>query len=361
MTVYKSMREQKIKPSNVTFSILVKIYGKSKQLQKALGVLEEMTELGIKPGVFVYTCIIQTCIKSKQFNIALEKFEEMKALKIQGDAVTYQTLLKGCLQFKKFSEGANLLEEAISYGLFITKEITEPLFSGMAKSKDKQLASRVSELKDAMKNTKKAKPSYNKNKFDDQNKFENKNKYSNKWNNDDRKEKSYENKQWNNKKSSNVWRRQAKPEESNEPEFEISTFSKPETHPEEEEKVQPVVQAPVEVPIFESEKPVYHSSKLKTNSKVFVPTKNWQILEIQKNVTSNKVTLPKMIEDKENNMNINNNEGKTKKVPFGIQTETKPKQLATSGEGQRKVLGDSKTHATSKKGALGESHFIQRF
>ena len=59
------MRNLRIKPSNVTFSILVKIYGKQRNLNKALGVLEEMKKEGVRPGLIVYTCLIQTCIKSK--------------------------------------------------------------------------------------------------------------------------------------------------------------------------------------------------------------------------------------------------------------------------------------------------------
>ena len=59
------MRNLRIKPSNVTFSILVKIYGKQRSLNKALGVLEEMKKEGVRPGLIVYTCLIQTCIKSK--------------------------------------------------------------------------------------------------------------------------------------------------------------------------------------------------------------------------------------------------------------------------------------------------------
>ena len=65
LKVYQNMRTLRIKPSNVTYSILIKIYGKQKNLGKALGILEEMKKEGVKPGLIVYTCLIQTCIKSK--------------------------------------------------------------------------------------------------------------------------------------------------------------------------------------------------------------------------------------------------------------------------------------------------------
>ncbi len=42
MMIYKNMQSLEIKPSNVTFSILIKIYGKANDFKKALNVLDQM-------------------------------------------------------------------------------------------------------------------------------------------------------------------------------------------------------------------------------------------------------------------------------------------------------------------------------
>lgn len=60
---FKNMKKLKIKASNVTYSILAKIYQKMGEIDKALGILDEMKEEGVKPGVFVFTCMIQTYIQ----------------------------------------------------------------------------------------------------------------------------------------------------------------------------------------------------------------------------------------------------------------------------------------------------------
>lgn len=65
LKVYQNMKILKIKASNVTYSILVKIYGKQRDYKKALNVLEDMKMEGIRPGLIVYTCLIQTCIKAR--------------------------------------------------------------------------------------------------------------------------------------------------------------------------------------------------------------------------------------------------------------------------------------------------------
>ena len=162
LTVYDSMKTQNIRPSNVTFSILVKIYGKSKQLSKALGVLEEMHKLHIKPGIVVYTCIFSTCIKAKQISIAFEKFEEMKTQGIQGDGVTYQTLLKGCVQFRKFVEGGQILHHAAQNKVFIQKDISESILSGMGQCKDKTVQTKISEIRELMQSCRGQKGGYTK-------------------------------------------------------------------------------------------------------------------------------------------------------------------------------------------------------
>lgn len=112
------------------FSILIKIYGKSKQLSKAIGVLDEMKALGVTPGIVVYTCVIQSCIKAQQILIALKKFDEMKKRRIQGDAVTYQTLLRGCMQFKKYEQALAVLEDAVAAGVAVPSDVIEAVVAG---------------------------------------------------------------------------------------------------------------------------------------------------------------------------------------------------------------------------------------
>jgi pentatricopeptide repeat protein len=55
---YQNMKKLKIRPSNVTYSILAKIYQKLCDFEKVFSIIKEMKEEGVKPGVFVYTCLI---------------------------------------------------------------------------------------------------------------------------------------------------------------------------------------------------------------------------------------------------------------------------------------------------------------
>ena len=99
--IYTDMQELGITRSNVTYSILVKLYSNNKMEEKALRVLDEMKVAGIKPGVIVYTCLIQTCFRTKRFNQAISLFEEMKHSGIKPDHVLYNTVVNGGLHHQQ--------------------------------------------------------------------------------------------------------------------------------------------------------------------------------------------------------------------------------------------------------------------
>ena len=96
-SIFIEMKEKGIERSNVTYSILIKLYSNSKQEEKALSLLEELLQNNIKPGLIVYTCLIQTCLKSKKFDKAIELFELMKTQKLNPDHVLYNIIVNGCV------------------------------------------------------------------------------------------------------------------------------------------------------------------------------------------------------------------------------------------------------------------------
>merc|ERR1719463_45398 len=111
--VFQSMRELGVKPSNVTFSILVKMYGKAKMLDKAAEIMDLMeVEYKEKPNLFVYTCLIQACVQNMQVKRGWDLFHSMQEKNIEPDAVTYGTLIHGCVYANKFDLAVELVKRA---------------------------------------------------------------------------------------------------------------------------------------------------------------------------------------------------------------------------------------------------------
>lgn len=103
--IYNQMVHDKIKSSNVTYSILIKLYMWQQRYEDAWGVQEVMKQNNVKPGLIVYTCLIQSCIKSKNLDRCLYIYEQMKNYNIPGDTVYYNTLISGLL-FNKYIRSA---------------------------------------------------------------------------------------------------------------------------------------------------------------------------------------------------------------------------------------------------------------
>jgi len=121
--IINDMVKLKIKFSNYTYSILIKLYTKNKMLEKALGVLEEMKKNGIVPGVVVYTCLLQVCIKTKMVNRAIELFKEMRQNKIQPDKTAYNIIVNGCIFSGKLLAACNILSQAMAESIILHDDV----------------------------------------------------------------------------------------------------------------------------------------------------------------------------------------------------------------------------------------------
>ena len=123
MEVYSDMEKFKIPKSNVTFSILIKLYANAGENEKAFELLEEMEKLGIKPGVIVYTCLIQMCFKTKLFDRGVTLFEKMKASGAKSDHVLYNTIINGCLYNQRWTLACDYTLESFQKNVKIADDI----------------------------------------------------------------------------------------------------------------------------------------------------------------------------------------------------------------------------------------------
>jgi pentatricopeptide repeat protein len=123
LSVYEDMRNSNVKRSNVTYSILVKLYANAKMEDKALQILDEMIANNIKPGIIVYTCLIQTCLRSKRFEQAIKLFEDMKKNELKPDHVLYNTIVNGCLYNQQWDLACQYTLESFDMNVKIADDI----------------------------------------------------------------------------------------------------------------------------------------------------------------------------------------------------------------------------------------------
>merc|ERR1719324_499197 len=115
--VVRDMAEAGVSPSNHSVSILVKLYGRCRDLDAAFRVFEEMPrDHGFKPNAAVYTCLMSSCIANNQMDRAMQLHKQMAKERVHCDEKTYSTLLRGALRVNNIEAAVDLIHSALDQG-----------------------------------------------------------------------------------------------------------------------------------------------------------------------------------------------------------------------------------------------------
>mmetsp|Transcript_25181 Transcript_25181/g.57908 ORF Transcript_25181/g.57908 Transcript_25181/m.57908 type:complete len:844 (-) Transcript_25181:13-2544(-) len=112
--VYAVMQAStRVAPTAVTASILVKMYGKAKMLDKAIAVASWIeSKYDAQPNLHVYTSLIQACVQNRQLKRSWDIFSQVHAKGLSPDAILYGTLIHGCIYANKFEQAMCVVRHA---------------------------------------------------------------------------------------------------------------------------------------------------------------------------------------------------------------------------------------------------------
>jgi pentatricopeptide repeat protein len=112
--VIQDMEKAGVVPSNHSASILIKLYGRTKNLDAAFRVVDEFPKkYGVRCNNPVYTCLMSACISNGRLGRAMELRLRMMREGIQPDEKTYSTLLRGTLRTGSVEQCLLLLNAAL--------------------------------------------------------------------------------------------------------------------------------------------------------------------------------------------------------------------------------------------------------
>jgi pentatricopeptide repeat protein len=98
-------------PTNITLSILVKLYGRT-SLERAVEVFGEIpAQYHFKPNAQVYTCLMSVALTHRNVPEALRVKKEMVEAGVM-DQKAYTTLVKGCMRWNYLDDAASVAAEA---------------------------------------------------------------------------------------------------------------------------------------------------------------------------------------------------------------------------------------------------------
>lgn len=113
--VLDDMDKYSIKPSNFTLGILVKMYGRRRQLDKAFQIVEEFPRKhGLQVNSQVKTCLLCACLTNSDIDRATQVFDDLKAAN-DADAKAYGSLISGLTRCGQLQKAVSVVEDA--YGL----------------------------------------------------------------------------------------------------------------------------------------------------------------------------------------------------------------------------------------------------
>merc|ERR1719198_2415411 len=92
----EDMEKYNVIPTNFTLGILVKMYGRARQVDKAFHVVDSLTKRhDFAANKEVLTCLIRTCLSNRAFDRALKVFDRLRRSANGADAKAYQTIILG--------------------------------------------------------------------------------------------------------------------------------------------------------------------------------------------------------------------------------------------------------------------------
>jgi len=112
--VVRAMEDAGVNPSNHSASILIKLYGRCRDLDAAFKVVDEMPrKYGFRPNAAVFTCLMSACIANGRLESAMDLRVRMIRAGEVPDEKTYSTLLRGALRSSSVESLCVLLRAAL--------------------------------------------------------------------------------------------------------------------------------------------------------------------------------------------------------------------------------------------------------
>ena len=69
--MWKTAIQNNVQPSSITYGVVIKAYGETRQLDKALGLLRELRTRGETPSLFIFGCLVDACICNQRMEKAI--------------------------------------------------------------------------------------------------------------------------------------------------------------------------------------------------------------------------------------------------------------------------------------------------
>lgn len=160
---YQFIMTKNVHPNEITFGVMIKVFGFARDVQKAFELLDLMAAYKINPSIVIYTNLIHISFYNKNAKKAEAAFSIFKRTGMRGDRLMYSKLIDGLLRFADVSRTLKYLDEAIKDQCSLKPETIQRLEE--LEDNDGALESRLRELHRLSQNPQNGRMTANKDRF----------------------------------------------------------------------------------------------------------------------------------------------------------------------------------------------------
>ena len=129
VAVYEYVMSRNIAPNEITFGVMVKVFGFAKELSRAFDLLDLMTAFDIIPSIVIYTNLIHISFYNRNPKKADVAFTLFKKAGLRGDKLMYSKLVDGFIRFKEHTRIIKYVELALKDGCILKPATLEGLYA----------------------------------------------------------------------------------------------------------------------------------------------------------------------------------------------------------------------------------------
>jgi len=127
-TLLEEMDSSTVVPSNYTFGVLVKLFSRRRQVDKAHEMISKMSnKFSIEPNNQVRTCLMCAYLNANSPGKAMQVFDDLKASPAGADAKAYSSLICGLVRHRQLNKAVSVVEEAYDLAGKQSKPKCQPL------------------------------------------------------------------------------------------------------------------------------------------------------------------------------------------------------------------------------------------
>lgn len=140
LEIYQDMINNQMKISNTTCSIMIKIYSKLGNVDKAEAIFDEMNT----PSLITLTSMIQLMTKTKQIQKAIDIFENSVKSKIPIDQVIYNVIINGCIFNGRLEEACKYLLMSFNDDIRLCSDVYKNVLVNLCTSRTMEINKKIS-------------------------------------------------------------------------------------------------------------------------------------------------------------------------------------------------------------------------